>query len=669
MWLKSKNLPQIKIFILSFLILFIELSLIRFIPSQIRLVGYFTNLILLSTFLGMGVGILSAKRFKIHNLLYTPILLTVLILFVQFIKVEVNITSSDVIFFKGVPEAMLNLEPEIILPIVFIMVALVFIPISQVLGQLFTKLPPLIAYSADILGSLSGVVTFSLLSYFSTPGFIWFILSALILLIFIFLNRPAKSVYLIFSTLLCLILILTSYLTRSNDIWSPYYRITIKSIPNTNMYGVNVNNSSHQFISPYQGREEFYHAPYQLFDSPNYQKILIIGSGIGADVATALGLNPSLQEIDSVEIDPKIAEIGQKLNPDKPFDDPRVKVHINDGRSFLQKSKQKYDLIIYALTDSMVLSNQSANIRLESFLFTKESFELAKNHLTENGLFTMYNYYRQDWLIDKIASMLESVFGSKPYVISYGTQGKAAIFLIGPKSSELANNGQYQPYNPKEVTTQAEDDWPFLYLKNRELPVFFVEFLVVILVISLVLILRVSKGSKFDLRLFMFGAGFMLLETKSLVVFSQLFGTTWLVNSLVICAVLISILIANLISLKFTIKPLKLVFVLMFTLLIISLILPSSFFSKFPTTYRYIIVSAFYFSPLMLANILFSQIFKKSHHPDTSFGSNLLGALVGGVFEYASLIIGYRLLTLVVILFYLLSFIKLSRLKKVVSVF
>jgi predicted membrane-bound spermidine synthase len=64
-------------------------------------------------------------------------------------------------------------------------------------------------------------------------------------------------------------------------------------------------------------------------------------------VQASNGTFPSWQckHVDAVEIDPRIQQIGSQVNPNKPYDDPRVSVHINDGRAFLSGNDDKYDLI------------------------------------------------------------------------------------------------------------------------------------------------------------------------------------------------------------------------------------------------------------------------------------------------------------------------------------
>ena len=110
---------------------------------------------------------------------------------------------------------------------------------------------------------------------------------------------------------------------------------------------------------------------YAWFPDRVFERVLIIGAGSGTD--TALALAKGAKHVDAVEIDPKLAQIGRDFHPEGVYQDPRVTVHVNDGRAFLNSSNEKYDLVVYALTDSLTLVSSTAGVRLESFLFTEES--------------------------------------------------------------------------------------------------------------------------------------------------------------------------------------------------------------------------------------------------------------------------------------------------------
>src|SRR5690606_16078394 len=130
------------------------------------------------------------------------------------------------------------------------------------------------------------------------------------------------------------------------------------------------------------------------------------------------------------EIDPAIARLGQEHHPNQPYDDPRVSRYENDGRAFLRSADRRYDLVIFALPDSLTLLSSTANIRLESFLFTEEAFASVRDHLKPGGIFVLYNYYREPWLIAKIAAMLEAAFET-PTLVRVFTSNMA-ILATGP---------------------------------------------------------------------------------------------------------------------------------------------------------------------------------------------------------------------------------------------
>jgi spermidine synthase len=126
---------------------------------------------------------------------------------------------------------------------------------------------------------------------------------------------------------------------------------------------------------------------------PPFEDVQIIGAGSGNDVQAAL--SHGAKRIDAVEIDPVLYEIGRADHPDRPYDDPRVTIHLDDGRSFVRKVDRTYDLVVYALVDSLVLHSGYSSLRLESFLFTEQAFKDIKARLMPNGVFAMYNFYRQ----------------------------------------------------------------------------------------------------------------------------------------------------------------------------------------------------------------------------------------------------------------------------------
>jgi hypothetical protein len=156
---------------------------------------------------------------------------------------------------------------------------------------------------------------------------------------------------------------------------------------------------------------------------------------------------------------------------------------------------------------------------------------------------------------------------------------------------------------------------------------------------------------RFDWHMFFLGVAFMLLEVKSLTTFSLLFGSTWLVNSLVFFAILTSVFLAILVNRRFKIKHIGLFYVLLFDIL-------------GNLAARYLLASVLAFAPVFLANIVFTNSFRDSEASDIAFASNLLGIMVGGGLEYFSMLFGYRMLLVLVIGFYTLAFLLRHRKKE-----
>lgn len=664
-----RQTPKIQLFLTSFAILYLELALIRFIPAYVRYLGYFTNFILLAAFLGIGVGCLLMRSRRDLLPLFSPLFL-LLVLLIKYYKFEVQITTSQIVFFTSNSEKG-AVESFFLIPGIFLVITLLFTTLAQKLGRLLTKFAPLTAYTIDILGSIAGIILFTAGSFLRINAWWWFVIFDLCFLLL--LPKAKKLLWLsVISLGVSLALLLT--LDDLPTYWSPYQKVSPYSVSNPLRekekpdihWRLYVNNISHQEMTPYSDVAEFYKLHYQIFPRGAFDQALIVGSGSGQDVNVALKQNVSA--IDAVEIDPVIADLGKKLHPDAPYADPRVHLIINDARSYLENTRKKYDLIIFALPDSAILSTQLSSLRLESYLFTLEAFRQVKNHLAEDGVFVLYNFYREPWLVDKIAVMLKETFASPPLVVQHADN--LAVFLAGSKLDSIQNPTPFKIWQGKSVRA-ATDDWPFLYLKDLTLPKIYLKSLALILLIAISLIFIVTRGQilhHFSGDFFFLGAAFLLIETKSIVNFNLLFGSTWLVNSLVFVGILVSVLVAIWVNHRWRITNLYPWALFLILVLIANYLLPIERFLLPNFWLRYIGASIFFFSPIFLGNVIFSNLFKRAGDVADNFGINLIGAFFGGTFEYASLLWGYHNLILVALLFYLLAFMFVRRRLKSVAV-
>src|SRR5262249_29264523 len=150
--------------------------------------------------------------------------------------------------------------------------------------------------------------------------------------------------------------------------------------------------------------------------------------------------------------------------------------------------------------------------------------------------------------------------------------------------------------------------------RDPALPLPYIAGLTMVGVIALGLIFGLApSGARrgFSAHMFFLGAAFMLLETRSLVTFSLLFGSTWLVNSLVFFAILCSVMLAVFLSARFPVRPSVPLYLALFGALILAYAIPQeAFLSISFLPLRYALASLIAFLPVFLANLVFAGSFK-----------------------------------------------------------
>lgn len=633
--------------------LYFELAIIRFTAAEVLYLGHFSNFILITAFVGLGVGFLSVRK-GIHLDDVAPFALLFIFALVLVSEFDVNILANHFgLFFFGNVKGRAGLPGAFLLVVLFIATAAFFAAIGARVGKAFTLFSPLQAYSYDIGGSLIGIGLFTLQSIVASGPQTW-VFTGLLLLSVGYLAADAREEALraVLKLMLagaCVIVLLQSADTGAPTLWSTYQKLTLEKEQDSGSTVLFANGIVHQFMHPVETvKGSFYEMPYTLARqaSTGLDRVLIIGAGTGTDVAVALAND--VKAIDAVEIDGRILEWGRKLHPDAPYSDPRVRTYATDGRKFLHDAKEEYDVIVFALPDSLTRISAMASIRLESYLFTEEAFASVKAHLAPNGIFALYNQYRWQWLVNKIAATVETVFGKPPLIIN---DGPTTVIAVG---SGLSGS----PYEKTGFERLASDDWPFLYMQRPAIHWLHLGMIVMFLAASLAAVCFLAPPGTLrrpDLPFFFMGVAFLLLETKSLAFFSLLFGTTWLVNSMAFAGILLSVLAANLVVQRFRIDRRRWLFLGLFAGLIFAYLLPARIFLGIEAAWlRYILAIGLAFAPIFFANLVFSREFRDAVDSTRAFGWNLLGAVAGGGMEYLSLIMGYRNLLWVVALCYLL---------------
>ncbi len=684
-FLLSKNLNEIpmkkitpeaaRLFGFSFLILFFELALIRYIPANVRIVSFFTNLILIADFLGMCTGLIISRR-KMDLGFYFPlalVILTTACVYFSNIVVEGYLYSNEFLwanYHDLSPKAReLGIVP--VVSVLFVLTTFVFVPLGQLVGREFEKFPPLIAYNINVFGSLMGLLVFSLLSKMALGPMVWF---ALGMTMFLILSRNKwERLISIFCFLLIAVHIAT--ISSGQEIWSPYYKINVNQKPTR--IDLNVNGSIHQLIMNFSdenvskqplARESYNDLvrPYRLVES--VERVLILGSGTGNDVAVALKQNAG--EIDAVEIDPKIIELGKRLHFQKPYDDPRVNIHIQDARAFLNSSSKKYDLIVLGTLDSQTLLSGLSSVRLDNYVFTYESFNSMRDHLKPGGKIIVYQF-AQPYIAFKIYSLLTLVFGHTPLMNIDNSPTMHNYTFIS--SEDRFINADFKDFHfvfdlwkrgvdgvEEELKFPAPtDDWPYLYLKEPGIAEHYWQTGLLIAIFTVVLVgaaTGIKSIGKPDWTMFCLGTGFLLLETKSVTEMSLLFGSTWQVNVLVFSSILLIILAANSIVIRAERINLNLCFASLFVLVGVSYFVPITSLLNLSIFWKWVLGSAIVSLPLFFSALIFASIFKTREQAVYSLGYNLIGAILGGLVEYGSMVTGIKSLYLFSLIFYLLAY-------------
>lgn len=680
--MSDDSLRGARTFLASFLVLFLEVALIRWMPAYIRLLSYFSNFILLASFLGIGLGCLLAPA-RVRLFTWFPLLQAVVIAAVNYFRLEVSVASSGSIYFSsGTAAKTVVVESTMLLPLLFVVVAALFATLAQRMGREMAALPPLRAYTINLAGSLAGVVVLGLISWLELPPTAWFAVAFAAAIPLLLTaesrtdatreprGRPSMAMVAVNGLLLVGSLVVVHTMARG-AIWSPYYKITVSQQgPDT---VVEVNNIFHQSMAPVEQKEYFYQWPYAVFG--HFDDVLILGAGSGTDVAAAL--RHGVRHVDAVEIDPAIIRLGRAHHPDHPYSDPRVTVINDDARHFLATTTKHYDLVVFALIDSLTMQSSFSGVRLESYMFTEESFRAVRDRLKPDGVLVVYNYFRERWLVDRLANTAAVAFGTEPLVHVHEARAFLGVMMVGPRLTQLkappavpdqvAAFNQPHERSPARVHQRdpsiepAKDDWPFLYLRDRHIPRHYVVALGVVLVVSVVsVVLALSllgtpaaSPRRWSWQFFLLGAGFMLLETKSIIQFALLWGSTWVVASLAIASVLIMALVANAIVARKSIHRPWIVAGVLVALLALNYLIPIGRVTFDSRTAESIFYAALVFSPVLCAGLLFGSAIARSTDLTRDYGINLLGAMVGGVGEYLSLVTGFRALLAIIALCYI----------------
>ncbi len=528
--------PTLALFLVSALGLFLELLLIRWVSTEIRIFAYLQNTVLVVCILGLGMGCWDCRKpFALRDILL-PLAALVALLSLPPTRVALGEISGMLSVFgdmgvwfesnrSGWHKISTAAVGLFLTGVLMVLVWDLFVPVGRLLGRLLSDHPKTLwAYSVNITGSLVGVWLFVALSAFYLPPAGWFAVFAVLALFFLGTGGYSRrNDAAILAGVLGLSVLGGTEPGWLATVWSPYQKLSLQQLPEpgepgpapgfwgrlggeryfTNpevgKYAIAVNNSGYQGMinldpdyvaahpdryPPAQRGGSQYDLPAKLHPHPD--KVLIVGAGSGNDAAGAL--RNGAKDVVAVEIDPAIIEFGKRHHPEKPYSDPRVRLVNDDARSYFATCNEKFDVIAFGLLDSHTTTAMT-NARLDHYVYTRESLSHAKRLLAENGIVVLSFEAQKPYLSDRMARSLEEVFGHKPLVFrvppnGYGWGG--VVFVAGNPDGVAKQLGEkpeldrlirsWQAEHPIELTGTtpvATDDWPYIYLERPTVPVLY----------------------------------------------------------------------------------------------------------------------------------------------------------------------------------------------------
>jgi spermidine synthase len=681
----------------SLLSLFMELLMIRWVASEIQIFAYFKNFILIACFLGFGLGCYLARRPINLLLMFVPLVMLITIVQLPWAALRLMIAvlpsyigTSSTTHIWDFPTmsslATLAAATAVIVPI-FALIVFCFVPMGQAVGwYLENSSKGTLAYSVNVFAALCGIILYTSLCFLSQPPAIWFLVGDLLLLAVVWTVprcRRATLLFLVFS----LSLLTMPRAKGSQTYWSPYQKLRLTpSVVNgeTLAYSLHTNDSWYQQIlnlSPQfvQRHPQLfqkvpiewnaYNIPYHFYPTP--PSVLVLGSGMGNDVAAAL--RNGAGRVTAVEIDPLILKLGKRFHPERPYDSPHVTEVNDDARSYIENTNARFDLVVFSLLDSHTTSSYYTNIRIDNYVYTQEAINATRRLLKPGGVFVLKFAVTTPWIAGRLHLLLSQSFGRPPIQLevnelSYSSGGR--FFVVGAEerlAHALADPSlekfiEQHSQIPMEAAVATTDDWPYFYQKSRGLPLSVIVISGVLILLCAFLLRDMGKPIRsLALHFFFLGAGFLLLEVQIISRMALLFGTTWLVNSIVIASLLVLILLANmLVGFKPSI-PIKLAYIGLLLTLGIGYFVPirSIFFAS--VVARIFAATLVLCLPVFFAGIIFMKSFAEYRFSADALGSNLLGAMVGGMLESASLWAGIRFLALLTAALYVASWVSLHR--------
>ncbi len=424
-------------FLLGFLALSFQIFLLRefsvhFYGNEITF-----GFILASWLMWGGVGSVVASKFKFSQRRFIQFYYAIILLFpvclvgLRFSRFILNILPGEITGIIPMLTSSLLLSLFISFPL-----GTLFVFNAHFLkGDLYK------VYLLESLGSSSAglLVYFLLIPFFSNWQGSALVGAAVTCLIY-FTGQERKQRFYPLAVLVFLLAFCFFDMPSQKIYWKPFNLILGKDTPYGKLQVLQTeeqislyNNSLHDFSYPsLASSEESVH--FALLQNPEAEHVLLIGGGAAGSLRQILKYPKA--KVDYVELDPEIIRISSRFLPDTEKEilrTKRIQIFYQDGRSFLRKSRKTYDMIILNLPDP-------ATAQINRF-YTKEFFLMAKEKLTDDGLFSFRVSSAENYISPELQNFLSSLYYTSKEAFPYVeiVPGDTNIFLASSRPLSIDN--------------------------------------------------------------------------------------------------------------------------------------------------------------------------------------------------------------------------------------
>lgn len=650
----------------SFVILTLALALARQIPGEVGVVSVFRSVVPMAALFGLGLGCVLLERRSVSWLL--PGGLGLVFVFI--------LVGRGVLLDQAPPGVLLLLKsqpppgPVLRLPLLpaalaaFVCPTLPFVALGQTLARAVDGHPRLVAVGWALLGALLGTTLHALAAWLALPP--WAGVAGITSLAALVLARgPWPRLGLLASGLVFLLFARSPVPGQ----WSPY--ALVQHLATSAGLAVFTNATFHEITTdlttedPRSRRAQTAALagrlrPHRLFreiHGRGPESVLVLGAGVGSDVAVAL--DAGVSRAVAVEIDPVILDLGRELNPSAPYADPRVEVVVDDPRHHLRSSRETFDLVVFGTLESPVILPGQAILPRRRFVFTREAFTDARERLAAGGLLAIEHPSCPDRLLSRLDDTLRSVFDGRSRMIVGINGAPCGATLVASRDLDTL------PDDPETVARPgggrpATDDWPYLDLDQPGFAPLHLRLLgaMAVLVLGvLLLLLRVHPVTGLHVDYLLLGMGSTLMGSIALVRLVLQFGGTWPVHAVAVSSALVTVLLANTVVLRARAPSLSLAWGGLLLALVVNSLVPVSSLGTVGIPTSAAAAALLVGVPVLCAALCFSHLFRGEPVAAYPLGLALVGAMAGLLLQHVSIATGMRAVWLLVLGVYALAWV------------